>query len=268
MFLNRYQRLSLIFLGILILNFNQNADCQVNNKKLLVVRARLVESRERKPILFAQVINKNMKWGVVSDTAGIFSISANLYDTLYISAIGYYPALIEATDSLKRQIHIPVIPLVEQVYELDQVNIYSLGTYQQFKYKVLHNKVPDNHMQQLAELIQKDIAKMPKHPLQEQASIPLGSPITAIYMLLSKEGKGLRKFEKANENRKVLVYAYSKFNRDIVSQATGLKGQMLDKFLEFCHPDYDFIIYASEYEIHKQILEDYDLFIKNYRHVP
>ncbi len=265
MLFNKFKRLVLILSGILILIFTQHAYSQQTPRKLYTVRAKLVDSRERRPILFAQIINKNMRWGVVSDTSGIFIISANLHDTLYVSAIGYFPALLEVADSLIRQIHIPEIPLVEQVYELNQVNVYSLGTYQQFKYKVLHNKAPDNTIAQINERIQKEIAKIPKHPLQEQAAIPLGSPITAVYMMLSKEGKGIKKFEQAKENRKTFVYAYSKYNRDIVSHATGLTGTMLDQFMEFCHLQYEFIIYASEYDIHKKILEDYDLFIRNYK---
>jgi hypothetical protein len=265
MLFDNLKRLVLIFSGILILGFTPYTYGQQTQGKLHSIRAKLLDSRDRRPILFAQVINKNMRWGVVSDTSGIFIISANLHDTLYISAIGYFPALIDVADSLIRQIHISEIPLVEQVYELNQVNVYALGTYQQFKYKVLHNKTPDNTVAQMNEKIQKEIAKIPRRPLQAQASIPLGSPITAVYMMLSKEGKGIRKFEKAKENRKTIVYAYSKYNRDIVSHVTGLTGPMLDQFMDFCNFQYEFIIYASEYDIHREILENYDLFLKNYR---
>jgi hypothetical protein len=233
-------------------------------QKLYTIRARLFDNKSQRSILFAQVINKNMGWGVISDTLGVFSLSANLHDTLYIAAIGYYPSLIEVDDSLIRQTRIPEISLVEQVYELDQVNIYALGTYQQFKYRVLHSDLPGKNIQKLNESIQKEIAMIPKHPLQEQASIGLGSPITSIYMLFSKEGKGLRKFEEAKDLHKIFVMANTRFNREMVTRATGLTGQMLDQFMAFCNPDLEFILHVNEYEIYQKILKDFELFKKEY----
>ena len=140
---------------MLVLNFPENVYCQQEPKKLFVIRARIIDNKDHHAILYAQVINKNMRWGVISDTLGVFSLSANMTDTLYISAIGYYPTLIRVTDKLIRQIRIPEIPLEEQVYELDQMNVYSLGTYEQFKYKVLHNNPPPNNLQKLNENIQR-----------------------------------------------------------------------------------------------------------------
>ncbi len=254
----------LVILGILFLNSARDVYSQKEQKRLYTIRARLVDNKSHKSILFAQVINKNMGWGVVSDTLGVFSLSANLHDTLYISAIGYYPTLIEVADSLIRQTRIPEIPLMEQVYELDQVNIYALGTYQQFKYKVLHSNLPQNNTQKINESIQKEIEKIPKYPMQEQASIPLGSPVTAIYMLLSKEGKSLKKFAEAKEQHKIFVLANTRFNREIVAQATGLTGEMLDQFMAFCNPDLEFILHVSEYDIYQKILQDFELFKKEY----
>lgn len=250
--------------GIFVLNFHQNVNCQQTQRKLYVIRARIVDNKDHHPIVFAQVINKNMRWGVVSDTLGLFSLSANMTDTLYISAIGYYPTFIAVSEALIRQIRIAEIPLEEQVYEVGQVNVYSLGTYEQFKYKVIHSNPPPNNLQKVNENIQKEIAKIPRHPLQEQMSIPLGSPVTAVYMWLSKEGKGQKKFQKAKEEHKLFVATNLRFNRDIVSKATGLTGDMLDRFMTFCRPDFGFILTATDYDIYKRILEDYELFMKKY----
>jgi len=265
MFFSKKRLIIFKLTGILLLNFSPDIHSQTEQKKLYTIRARLTDGKTKKNISFAQVINKSMQWGVVTDTLGVFSFSANIHDTLYISAIGYYPVLIEVADSLIVQVRIPAIPLVEQVYQLDQVNVYSLGTYQQFKYKLLHSTPPDNNIQKVTERIKKEKDMLPKYPLQEQASIPLGHPITALYMLLSKEGKGQRKYEEAKDLHRIFVLANTKFNREMVIRATGLNGNMLEQFMIFCNPDIEFIIQASEYDIYKLILEDYEIFIKEYK---
>jgi len=190
------------------------------------VRARIIDSQSKKPISFVRIINKSRHFGVYTDTLGVFTISAYHTDTLLISSISYFSMEISASDTLFKQTKIPQIALNERIYELGSVYINSLGTYQQFKYNVLHLQLPTNNTQALIESIQKELKLIPHHPLQAEASIPLGSPITALYMLFSKEGKSLRKYKKVTadekeryEDERSLSIVNQKYNNEIVSQA-------------------------------------------------
>ncbi|HEY4787094.1 MAG TPA: hypothetical protein VIH57_13645 [Bacteroidales bacterium] len=236
--------------------------CQYDDKPFHVIRARLINSRTGGPVVFASIINKNLRYGVLSDSLGVFSLSARIGDTLYIKSISFYPAKIAVADSLIWQLRIPEIPLEEQAYEMGGIDIYGWGSYQEFKYKFLHTETPEDKTKLVTENLRKAIGKLPVHPLQEQAAIPLGSPVTALYMLFSKEGKSLRRLQAAKERDKVFLFTYQKFNRDIVAEITGLSGNLLDKFMLYCKPDDQFLIQANDYDIHLRVLEDYEKFKK------
>jgi hypothetical protein len=251
-----------VFFLVLFIMFSKSALSQEENRSFHLIRARLVNSRTGTPVVFARVIDKNLRAGVMSDSLGVFSLTAHLGDTLYVRSISFYPTMVTVSDSLFWQLRIPEIPLQEQVYELGAVDIYGWGTYQEFKYKVTHADVPVDRMKSVMDNLKRAIKTLPEHPLQEQASIPLGSPVTAIYMWFSKEGKSIRRYEAAKERDKVFMLTYQKFNRDIVAQVTGLTNNLLDEFMMFCRPDDQFLLQANDYDIHRKILEDYDRFKK------
>ncbi len=240
--------------------FIQPVLCQYDNRPFHVIRARLVNSRTGGPVVFARVINKNLRSGVLSDSLGVFSISARVSDTLYIKSISFYPVSIAISDTLFWQLRIPEIPLEEQAYEMGGVDIYGWGTYQEFKYKFLHGEAPEDKTRSVVEYLKKSIGKLPSHPLQDQMTIPLGSPVTALYMLFSKEGKSARRLEAAKERDKVFLLTYQKFNRDIAGKITGLTDNLLHQFMLFCRPDDAFLLQANDYDIHLKILEDYERF--------
>jgi hypothetical protein len=255
----------LFFLSItlmLTVVVHQSSYGQDTNRPFQMIRARLVNSRTGAPVVFAKVINKDLRAGVLSDSLGVFSMSARINDTLYIRSLSYYPTVIRVDDSLAWQIRIPRIALEEQAFELGSVDLYGLGTYQEFKYNFLHYQAPEDKSKKLQDDILKAIGKVPKHPLQPQASIPLGSPISALYNLFSKEGKALRRLEKAKLRDNVFLLTYQKYNRDIVAGITGLSGTLLDQFMVFSRPDDEFLLQANEYDLTHKILENYERFKK------
>lgn len=226
------------------------------------IRARLVNNRTGEPVVFARVIDKDLRSGVLTDSLGLFVMTARVDDTLFISSMSFYTTALKVNDSLLYQMRVPVISLIEQAYQLGSVDI-GYGSYEEFKYKFLHTPPQENKLNKLQEELQRAIAKLPRHPLQPQASIPLGSPVTALYMLFSKEGKSARRLQAAKERDKVFMLTYQKFNRDIVAQVTGLRGNLLDEFMLYCQPEDTFLLQANEYEIHHKILEDYEKFTNN-----
>lgn len=218
-----------------------------------VVRARLVDVTDHSPVVYARVINKNRVFGVFSDSLGIFSIPAQRNDTLYISGLGFYPKQQIVTDSIFNKVYTVDILLDERVFEFGNIEINALGTYDQFKYNILHLTLPRDVTKDAIASIQRELKTIPRHPLKSEASIPLGSPITGLYMLFSKEGKSLRKLNRVLEEEKITSVAYKKFNREIVARITGLSGEQLNQFMVFCKPDNAFLVQSSEYEVYKKI---------------
>ena len=90
------------------------------------------------------------------------------------------------------------------------------------------------------------------------------SPITAIYNLVSKEGKSLRKLKKIQEEEEFLKQVEYKYNNDILERTTGLKGIELYEFISFCNFNHKFLLKASEYEIIEKVLEKLSEYRKIY----
>lgn len=259
----RYHKICCFFIFFLVLEiFAQNGlTAQTPKNELITIRAHLVGKFHQTPIPFARIINKTQLWGVLSDTSGNFTISAKRNDTIYISSIGYLPLEMFVKDSLLKQIRIPTIWMTEKVYEMAEIDIQSLGTYQQFKYKILHLTIPQSNIRDAIASIQRELRMIPKHQLQTEASFSLGSPVTALYNLFSKEGKSLRKLAEAKEREKLFKLVNPKFNRQVVQLITGLNGDLLDQFMMFCKPADNFLMNASEYDIHERVLNDYERFM-------
>lgn len=239
-----------LLLGFSICNFGDHVSAQ---EKRVPFIGKIIHATEKTPVLYSLIVNKSTRESAVSDSLGFFNIRVSAGDTLYISRIGYYFRELSINYGLLHEKKIHIIELNEKISELTTVTINTLGSYQDFRYKVIHSELPKEKEQ-----INPEIAKAFNEKvvvLQPQASIPLGSPITAIYMMVSKEGKSLRKLEKLKEQeRKVLSYS-DKYNSQIVSRITGLKELELEKFMKYCNPDINFIMNSTEVDITAKILE-------------
>ncbi|HEX3008078.1 MAG TPA: hypothetical protein VHO90_10730 [Bacteroidales bacterium] len=93
--------------------------------------------------------------------------------------------------------------------------------------------------------------------LAPQARIPLGSPVTALYNLASKEGKSMRKLAKEQEKDRDVESYKDKYSPDVVSRLTGLKDLELEKFMKYCSISVNLIKESTEYDIAALILEYY-----------
>lgn len=94
--------------------------------------------------------------------------------------------------------------------------------------------------------------------------------INTIYNLFSKEGKNARRLTKIIEEEYRQNVIDSKFTPDLVSHATGLEGELLQKFMERYRPTYYFVIAANELQLVEYIKSKYELFklSPNLRHLP
>lgn len=234
----------LFVLGALFLFF----DAESQEREPQNTMGRLVGGNPKKPVAYGMVMNKSLNLSAMTDSSGYFSIRAKMGDTLVFSRIGFYP---------KEMLSFPgfhVVELTERQYELNAVTINGLGTYEEFKYNVIHAQLPKT-----LEINPEIMKSFPKKVvvLQPQMSIPLGSPVTALYMMLSKEGKSLRKLAELQKNEKVVASYSYKYSPAIVSRLTGLKELELEKFIKYCNFDENFILASNEYEIAQKILDCY-----------
>jgi hypothetical protein len=220
---------------------------------------RLIDAQTDGPIQFAHIINQTRNYAVISDTLGYFSIPVRQKDLLVVTEIGYYDLPIYISDSVAKANRFHIYRMIPKVYAIKEININRLGTYGQFKYNFLNLDLPEQEHPANPSVFN-DIEKgIDTLDLIETFSI--GSPITAIYNLVSKEGKSLRKLKKLKAEEEFWKQVEYKYNLEMLERITGMKGVELYEFISFCNFGRKFILRASEYEIIETVLDK----LKEYR---
>ena len=209
------------------------------------------------PVGFAHVINVNARKGVVTDSLGNFETWVNPNDVLNISAIGFehreYMVPEHNPDSVVE------IILVNKTYAIPEVSISYLGTYREFKQKVLDLELSDENK------LNPQINKIFNHveieyPLVDNPAASILSPISLLYSAFSKEAKAVKKYLNVKERADVK----EKYNITIVKNLTGLEGLEAKEFMDFCNFTDEYVRSVTEYELYSEIKGQY----KEYKEEP
>ena len=232
-------------------SFAQPGTFSGDSAKYLV--ARIVDSVSREPVRFAHIVNTDMGLATVSDAMGYFYIKASKNDTIQISAIGYSITRLTLHESLLESRGIALIQLTPFIYPIDAVSVNQLGNYRQFRQRFLDLELPEPKYQ-ISSSVLEDIGSGVDSITQLSPS-PLGSPITYLYNLLSREGRSNRKLAKLQEEEEFARKIAYKYSPDLVSRITGYTGLELYEFMEFCNFTREFLLNSSEYEIIETILK-------------
>jgi hypothetical protein len=90
-----------------------------------------------------------------------------------------------------------------------------------------------------------------------------GLSITALYNLLSKEGKNARMLQKIIERDYRDAMIEYRFTKSLVNSVTGLSGVKLTDFKQQYKPGYYFILEANDYELIQYIKKSYQSYLEN-----
>jgi len=240
--------------SLLIVPFDCSAQIrEAIHDSIYLFSGRLIDSQTGDPVQFAHIFNQTQSNAMISDTLGYFSIPVHLQDLLVATAIGYYNLPVYMSDSIFALNRFHTCKMIPKIYTINEVNVSILGTYDQFKYKFLNLDVPNTDNQLNPSVLNDILAGIDTTGVVRPPGIM--SPITAIYNLVSKEGKSLRKLKKIQEEEEFLKQVEYKYNNDMLERTTGLKGIELYEFISFCNFNHKFLLKASEYEIIEKVLE-------------
>ena len=202
------------------------------------------------------------KKGGISDKNGYFYMRITTLDTLYISTIGYRTYTIICSkliveNNLRLQIF-----LEPKVYDLDQVDIVSFLTYEEFKVELLN--IP------LKEEFEPDFsfesalyAQLLRAPASGNFGIGINGPFTALSDRFSKEGKERIKLAQVIAEQKKMDYIFSKFNPYMVQRATGMVDEdEIVRFMVFCGFSEYFLLNATDEELRRATVKKYEFYTK------
>jgi hypothetical protein len=214
-------------------------------------KARVLDSLSREPVIFVHIVNRTRQIATISDTLGYFYIRTSPGDKLVLTAIGYAPREIPIGYGLLRRPSVSDILLRQFVYSIEGVKVNRLGSYEQFKRRFSTLKLPESEYT-IHPSVLTDIEE--GTDTLDMLLVPPMSPVTALYNLLSKEGKSKRKLRKLQEQEAFEKQIDFKYSPVIVSQITGYTGFELYEFMDFCSFEKDFLLNATYYEITRAIM--------------
>jgi hypothetical protein len=190
---------------------------------------------------------------------GAFVIYAGENDTLLFTAIGFTDREVAVRDVLSDPAAFVVV-MPPTVYALGEVTINPLGTYQQFKWKVLALKLPPAI--DYAAMLRLPKPTMPLIPSEYdyrkvfRPSAYINHPITTLYKRFSKEEQAkIGYYRFLHEEWPVIKAVNEKYNGGRVAAITGLEGDSLMLFMQFCNFERNYLYVTSEYDIGIAITE-------------
>jgi len=238
----------LLFTSIFNINIvhSQHIDKLSDSSKVYTFQGKVIDD-ENNPIVFAHVLNKKRKIATITDSLGYFKIMVVNKDSVKISAIGFFTKSIFIYFKSNKDTAVQIIRMSKKTYDIATVNIYELR-WQVFKSEFMEEKVEED---KTAERISNWMANL----------LPAGE-LKMIYNSTMKPGfainwktKDEKKRKKVAELEKKYQLIAPKFNDKMVTQLTGLQGNDIYLFMQFCNFKEDFLIQSTEYEIMEKIME-------------
>ena len=213
----------------------------------------LYDSESFQPVEYAHIINMDGNNATISDTLGTFDLRIEPGDSLMITAIGYGTTYYQYSGDWQKAVF-SSIPMEKKAYAISEVEITPWGTYRQFKNKFLELELKDPE-EDLHPQAWKDIQREPT--VEEQINPGITSPVTMIYALFSEEIQSMEKLKELQIRMDRENKLKEKFNPEQVSELTGLKGDELIQFMNYCNFSEKYILNTKEYFILERVKKCY-----------
>ncbi len=219
-------------------------------KESFVLSGKLVDKQSHNPIDNIKILNITQKNFTYSNNTGLFKTICSKNDTLVFSGMGYFPKQLTINDSIIAKLDFLLLYLEPEFYELKEVTINNLGTYNDFKRNFLTIKPKQDFVIDLGiPGVKPGIPRLLDDDYVKSAGFAIKSPISFLYYNLNEKEKSKRKIYKLIYEAPITYEIEKKYNRDKVGKWTGLTDFELNEFIVFCNFDRNFLLHANEIEI-------------------
>ena len=201
-----------------------------------LIKGKIVERDSNTVMPFVYIINKSNGNGTMSDNDGRFSLFLKTEDTLICSYVGY------------AKLNIPFKNLIKQIngeYKLIMTQMHinlSMITVTSFKIKPYER----DYMNKII-----DASKIKQLDY-------FTSPISALYMQYSKEGRQIRKLAKIFEDLLIEEQVQQKLSPEILRKLTGDDKIDYDAFRKYCYTCNNYYIISHDgVDLYSRVMECY-----------
>jgi len=211
------------------------------------------------PIKTAYIYNYNKTTYNFTDASGHARVKVSLNDTLLITKTSYRQTFLVITDDLFVENQDIEVLMVHKAILLSEIKVFALNpSYEGFKKDVVNMENPYIRIPGI------QITKQDKINAEVSNSQPnvlrntkLASPISLLYSMFSRKEKMKRLYADLVDNEDEVYRIPQKYNRDIVSEVTGLTGDDLLDFMMYCRFSFYDIARWTDTEIITAVREKY-----------
>lgn len=225
---------------IAFLLFLVSASALAQNNPTIRISGTVLDIYDRNPVSGVSIILPKEGQSFVTDATGHFTMTCHKRDTLFLFLYGYQTQRFSMADSVERAEYHPV-------FEFDRLLATSRPI-------IVH---PNKTLGQ----IEKEREKMGQIPKElQQPYVPLTSPISALYEMLSgraKERTKLREQMVADERTRIYRELFDYYKQ---INLFDLPDEYYDQFISYLDLPVDFLKTNTDYTITKTILDAYKKF--------
>jgi len=221
-----------------------------------VIRFRVVNAISGKPVEMAHAINITHRYAAIADLLGYFKMPLMLGDTLTISSLGFFNQKVFNWGQFNKDSIYFTIRLNSRSYELKELKFSWFATYDGFLKGFLLLELPmskeERDIARISEYFNRTINRLNLMNLPQASS---GAPFGKDW--LARQNEELKeKLEKERQQRAI----ERKFSAGIVEAITGLTGNEVFWFMEYCAFTDDYLLKSSDYEIRLRITDKFKIY--------
>jgi len=252
--------LSLVFLSCFVIS-PLVADAQnTEEKNGFTLSGKVIDAATLKGIPYSHVKIDDTYWGVICDSLGFFKVELKNNHSFKVSSLGYSEIIVPITSVVTDGAAFQEISLDRTSYILDEVDIYSLGTWQQFKDNFVKMELPDE--KNIADEWNFGYLRRDRKLALAKDRSGFGASFTVNRKFKDQKQIEHVKTLKSNEYKSEILKA--KFNRLLVQDMTHEKGVRLDALMRYITEREHFTYKTSDIYIQRRIKACYETFVLEY----
>lgn len=225
-----------------------------------ILSGKVIDAATLEGIPFSHIKIDDTYWGVICDSLGFFKVSVKPNQSLKVSSMGFAEKMIPVTSEVTDGSAFQELSLDRVSYMLEEVDIYSLGTWEQFKHNFVKTELPE----------EKNITgawNFGNMKQYMQAALAMERPGAGVGFSINRKFKDRKQREhvaKLKSQESKIYKLNNKFNKRLVQEITQESGEKLDALMVYIREREHFTYQTREIFIQQRIKAHYDTFVLEY----
>lgn len=226
------------------------------------IKGRVVDAATGKAIEYTAVLNYSRDFRIYSNTGGEFKLQGQPGDTLVLYAVGYYYNKVIVEGGMINAVTPVTFTLKQQAYEIQEVRIYNLGTYEDFKQRFINLDRQATQTEKLAEELAETSRQVALEAYDQAMAAKKLDGITLVSVpILTPEEKERLLLARIIEEEKINDQIYQKYNPVVVKKVTGLTNDDdIIEFMVFCNYSDYYLLKVNDYDLMVSIARKFEQF--------